>query len=142
MFGRALKVAKLLALLAAVMAVTWMISWLGQYLCSIMIQGQTFHPTSVAANRLAFITLGIALGAIVVVEILSNFDECCMLVGIWLLFGTGVLAGLVTAADWAFDGTTVATRPAQIVYGIAAFIWGVALGYVFFGSSEQDTAKH
>ena len=129
MYKRALHAAKFVGLCLAVGVVTWGLSWLMQYLCSITIAGQHFHPNP-AANRLALATIGAAV-VVMVLFLLVTLPGCitwsCAVV---------VLLAIGLAVDWAvrhlLPGTAVSTPSAQIVYGVITAVWGILLWYIFF----------
>ncbi len=112
-------------------ALTWLLSWLLQFVCSIIIADQVLHLISTASNRLALVTVLATVVVMVVVLLFLVLDGFAVMVAIVFFGGLAILGGLPQTVFRLFLGTTVATQPAHIIYSIVVALWGILMWYIF-----------
>jgi hypothetical protein len=123
-----------LTFLAAML--TWLLSWLMQYVATLITAGQEFHLNQ-ATNRLAFVTVVVTVVLMLVLATaveLRGFANVIFFASFGLLFVS--IIGWV--ANQAFPGTTISTVPAQWIYGVATALWSMLMWYVFLDDLVED----
>ncbi len=121
---------KAMGLIVVAAALTWLLSWFMQYVASITLPNQHLHITSPESNRLALVTVLAAVVVMVAIMLIILMDGCTLFIVI-CFGGAAILAGIGWVAVHTFPGTTVATEPAQWIYGIVVVLWGILMWYIF-----------
>lgn len=110
--------------------VTWLLSWLVQFICSLLFTEAAFSVGNRAVNQLAASTV-LAVVVIVIAWAIILEMGGCMLIIVALLVGGAVVSGISWVAARVFVDTPVSNPAAQIVYGVLVVVWSFSLWYIF-----------